>query len=74
MNDNEWKIFEINLIDKYIKDPNAELAEALIKEYSAHKINNTEITKELQTWIGKSSTQLLENKRNIPEIFGFSGK
>lgn len=58
MNDNEWKIFEINLIDKYIKDPNAELAEALIKEYSAHKINNTEITKELQTWIDKSSAQL----------------
>ena len=74
MNDNEWKIFEINLIDKYVKDPNAELAEVLIKEYSAHKINNTEITKELQAWIDKSSTQLLENKRNIPEIFGFSGK
>ena len=33
MNDNEWKIFEINLIDKYVKDPNAELAEVLIKEY-----------------------------------------
>ena len=74
MNDNEWKIFEINLIDKYVKDPNAELAEALIKEYSAHKINNTEITEELQAWIDKSSTQLLENKRNISESFGFEEK
>ena len=55
MIDNEWKLFEANLIKKYETDPNAELAEALIKEYSAHMLNNTDYTKELGLYIDNIS-------------------
>ena len=58
MTDNEWEIFETNLIKKYETDPNAELAEALIKEYAAHMINKTDYTKELGLHIAVSYTHL----------------
>ena len=47
MTDDEWEIFETNLVKKYETDPNAEIAEALVKEYAAHMLNKTDYTKEL---------------------------
>ena len=74
MPNDEWKIFEINLIDKYIKNPNAELAETLVKEYSAHKLNNSDITKELTAWIRECKVRLSKDKINISKSFGLDGK
>ena len=74
MIDNEWKLFEANLIKKYETDPNAELAEALIKEYSAHMLNKTDYTKELGLYIDNISIKSSKDKIHLSEAFGLNGK
>jgi hypothetical protein len=74
MTDNEWKLFEANLIKKYKIDPNAELAEVLIKEYSAHKLRKTDCTKELQLHIDNILAKLSKDKVDLPDTFGLNGK
>ena len=74
MIDNEWKLFEANLLKKYETNPNAELAEALIKEYSAHMINKTDYTKELELHINDILTKSLKDKMHLSEAFGLNGK
>ena len=74
MTDNKWEIFETNLIKKYETDPNAELAEAIIKEYSAHMLNKTDYTKELGLYIDDILTKSSKNKIHLSEAFGLHGK
>ena len=74
MTDNEWEIFETNLVKKYETDPNAELAEALIKEYAAHMINKTDYTKELGLHIDDIVTKSSKDKIHLSEAFGLNGK
>ena len=74
MIDNEWKLFEANLLKKYETNPNAELAEALIKEYSAHMIDKTDYTKELELHINDILTKSLKDKMHLSEAFGLNGK
>ena len=74
MNDNEWRIFEINLIKKYEKDPDAELAEALIKEYSAHIFNRTDCTEELRLHIDKILAKTSKDKNDLSDAIGMNGK
>ena len=74
MTDNEWEIFETNLIKKYETDPNAELAEAIIKEYSAHMLNKTDYTKELGLYIDDILTKSSKKKIHLSEAFGLHGK
>ena len=74
MNGGEWKIFETNLIKKYEVDPDAELAEALLKEYSAHMINKTDCTKELKNYINKILDKTSSDSLFPSEAFGLNGK
>ena len=74
MIDNEWKLFEINLIKKYETGPNAELAEALIKEYSAHMLDNTNYTQELRIYIDNILIKSSNEKIHLSEAFGLNGK
>ena len=74
MTDNEWKLFEINLIKKYKIDPNAELAEVLIKEYSSHKLRKTDCTKELQLYIDSILVKLSADRMDLLDTFGLTGK
>ena len=74
MIDNEWKLFEANLIKKYETDPNAELAEALIKEYSAHMLNKTDYTLELGLHIDDILTKSSKDKIHLSEALGLNGK
>ena len=74
MTDNEWKLFEINLIKKYKIDPNAELAEVLIKEYSSHKLRKTDCTKELQLYIDSILVKLSTDRMDLLDTFGLTGK
>ena len=74
MTDNEWKLFETNLIKKYDLDPSAELAEVLIKEYSAHMINQTDCTKKLQLYIEEILTKASKDNIHLSEALGLNGK
>ena len=74
MTDNEWEIFETNLVKKYETDPNAELAEALVKEYAAHMLNKTDYTKELGHHIDDILTKSSKDKIHLSEAFGLNGK
>ena len=74
MTDNEWEIFETNLVKKYETDPNAELAEALVKEYAAHMLNKTDCTEELQLYINDILAKYLDDKIHLSEAFGLNGK
>lgn len=74
MTDNEWKLFETNLVKKYKTDPNAEIAEALIKEYSAHMLNETDYTRELQVYIDDILIKSSKEKMHLSEAFGLNGK
>lgn len=69
MTDNECKLFETNLVKKYETDPNAELAEVLIKEYSAHKFNNTLCTDQLQSWMDERKNKLSKDNKNLNIAF-----
>ena len=74
MTGDECKLFEANLIKKYEIDPNAELAEALIKEYSAHLLNKTDCTKELQLYFDEILAKYSKDKIHLSEVFGLNGK
>ena len=66
-------IFEENLIKEYEKNPNAELAEVLIKEFSSHYIKNTHPSAELDGWIKGKSIESNKNPKNTEFIFGLKG-
>ena len=74
MENDEWKRFETNLVNLYQHDANAELAEALIKEYSAHIYKNTPCSKELETWIEKRRSTLAKDNLNISNALGLQDK
>ena len=74
MTDDEWEIFETNLVKKYKTDPNAEIAEALVKEYAAHMLNKTDYTKELGLHIDDILTKYSKDKIYLSEAFGLNGK
>ena len=74
MTDNEWEIFEANLVKKYETGPNAELAEALIKEYAAHMLNKTDYTLELGLHIDDILTKSSKDKIHLSEALGLNGK
>ncbi len=68
------KFFEINLVERSKNDSNSELAEALIKEYSAHMYQKTDCTKELQAWADKGITEYLKDKKKATLAFGLEEK
>ena len=70
MENAEYKRFVIYLLNKYSNDQNAELAEVLIKEYSANLFKNLVSLKELQIWINNRSSKLPEDNLNPTKIFG----
>ena len=74
MENAEYKRFVIYLLNKYSNDQNAELAEVLIKEYSAHLFKNLVSLKELQIWINNRSSKLTEDNLNPSKIFGLHDK
>ena len=66
-------IFEENLIKEYEINPNPELAEVLIKEFSSHYIKNTQPSAELDGWIKGKRTEAYKNPTNTEFIFGLRG-
>lgn len=74
MKNNQWEIFEAYLLNQYINNPNAELAEVLIKEYSAHIYKKSVCTKELQAWIEHRSRLLSKDSLNPSKVFGLEDK
>lgn len=74
MKNAEYKRFVIYLLNKYSNDQNAELAEVLIKEYSAHLYKNLVCLEELQIWINHRSSKLPEDNLNPSKIFGLHDK
>ena len=66
-------IFEENLIKEYKKNPNAELAEVLIKEFSSHFIKNTQPSEQLYDWVKGKSMDVFKNIINTEFIFGLRG-
>ena len=72
-NDNSFQ-FEKNLVDKYTFNPNPELAEVLIKEYSAHQILHEKVSPELETWINGRASDALKNRLESCVLFGLSGR
>ena len=66
-------IFEENLIKEYERNPNPELAEVLIKEFSSHFIKNTQPSAQLYEWIKEKSTEVIKNFINTEFIFGLRG-
>ena len=66
-------IFEQNLIKEYDKNPNPELAEVLIKEFSSHFIKNTQPSAQLHEWIKAKSMDTLKNFIKTEFIFGLRG-
>ena len=73
MNNENSPQFESNLVDKYMSNPNPELAEVLIKEFSFHKINHTKPSLELSKWITERSKVALNNLDKTASIFGLIG-
>ena len=67
------KAFEQMLIRRYENNPTPDLSEVLIKEFSAHKIKNTEPTSELNEWISARSEEIKNRKSDIANIFGLKG-
>ena len=70
---NKCAIFEENLIKEYEKNPNPELAEVLIKEFSSHLIKNTQPSAQLYEWIKGKSKDALKNFTKTEFIFGLRG-
>ena len=70
---NKCVIFEENLIKEYEKNPNPELAEVLIKEFSSHFIKNTQPSAQLYEWIKGKSIDALKNFIETEFIFGLRG-
>ena len=73
MIDEDSKVFEQMLVRKYEDNPTPDLSEVLIKEFSAHKIKNTEPTSELNEWISARSEETRNRKSDIANIFGLNG-
>ena len=71
--DNSFQ-FEKNLVHKYTCNPNPELAEVLIKEYSAHQILHDKVSMELETWINDRASDALNHRLESCLIFGLSGR
>ena len=66
-------MFEQNLISEYEKNPNPELAEVLIKEFSSHFIKNTQPSAQLYKWIKAKSIDASKNFIETEFIFGLRG-
>ena len=69
----ECLIFEENLIKEYERNPNPELAEVLIKEFSSHFIKNTQPSAQLCEWIKGKCSDVFKNFTNTEFIFGLRG-
>ena len=66
--------FEQNLVREYEKNPNPELAEVLIKEFSSHFIKNTQPSAQLCEWIKGKCNEVFKNFINTEFIFGLRGQ
>ena len=53
-----YLLFEENLVREYKINPNPELAEVLIKEFSSHFVKNTSPSIALNEWINDKSKAL----------------
>ena len=73
MNNENYKLFEEYLIQEYKKNPNPELAEVLIKEFSSHFIKHTQPSIQLGEWIGNKTANVPHNLADIDLIFGLRG-
>ena len=73
MTSDKCLIFEENLIKEYEKNPNPELAEVLIKEFSSHFIKNTQPSAQLCEWIKGKCNDVFKNFKNTEFIFGLRG-
>ena len=73
MIDKDNKTFEQMLVRKYEDNPTPDLSEVLIKEFSAHKIKNTEPTLELNEWISARSEESKNRESDLANIFGLEG-
>ena len=73
MTDKDYRIFELMLIRKYESKPSPDLSEVLIKEFSAHKIKNTEPTEALNKWILDRSKKVKNRIHDISTIFELKG-
>ena len=68
-----YLLFEENLIREYKINPNPELAEVLIKEFSSHFIKNTIPSVTLNEWINDRSKIALANPHDADFVFGLRG-
>ena len=73
MTSDKCLIFEEKLIKEYEKNPNPELAEVLIKEFSSHFIKNTQPSAQLCEWIKGKCNDVFKNFTNTEFIFGLRG-
>ena len=67
------KLFEEYLINMYMKNPNPELAEILIKEFSSHFVRGTQPSVQLNRWIKEKSAKAANNPIETDFIFGLRG-
>ena len=67
------ELFEEYLINIYMKKPNPELAEILIKEFSSHFVKNTQPSVQLNRWIKEKSAKAANNPIETDFIFGLRG-
>ena len=67
------ELFEEYLINIYMKNPNPELAEILIKEFSSHFVRDTQPSVQLNRWIKEKSAKAVNNPIETDFIFGLRG-
>lgn len=65
--------FEESLIRDYKREPNPELAEVLIKEFSSHFVKNTSPSIALNEWINDKSKAVAHNHLTTDLVFGLRG-
>ena len=68
-----YLLFEENLVREYKINPNPELAEVLIKEFSSHFIKNTSPSIVLNEWINDKSKAVADNHLTTDLVFGLRG-
>ena len=68
-----YLLFEENLIREYKINPNPELAEVLIKEFSSHFVKNTSPSITLNEWINDKSKAVADNHLATDLVFGLRG-
>ena len=68
-----YLLFEENLIKEYKINPNPELAEVLIKEFSSHFVKNTSPSIALNEWINDKSKAVADNHLTTDLVFGLRG-